>query len=122
MDGWWNLPSGKLEADEHALDAIRREAHEEIGIQLEANDLTLTGTVHCRNPEGDGRLGLFFATKAEPNRPGTPYNAEPDKCAKLDWFPLDMLPHNTVPYTTTGIDLYRDHQPFATLGWDSPAW
>lgn len=123
-DGMWNLPSGKLEDGEHALTAVVREAREEIGITLDPDELRHTGVVHCRNPEGQGRLGLFFATPSDPARQGEPYNAEPHKCAKLDWHPLDLLPPNTVPYTTAGIDLYRTRQPFTTLGWGPtlPHW
>ena len=120
-DGMWNLPSGKLEDGEHALDALLREASEEIGITLSPDELRHTGVVHCRNPEGHARLGLFFATESRPTSQGEPYNAEPDKCAKLDWFPLDLLPTNTVPYTTAGLGLYRANEPFITLGWDSTA-
>ena len=123
-DGLWNLPSGKLEDGEHALDATVREAHEEIGVTLALDELRHTGVVHCRNPEGHGRLGLFFTASADPARQGEPYNAEPDKCAKLAWFPLGLLPANTVPYTTAGLDLYASGQPFTTLGWGPtlPEW
>jgi 8-oxo-dGTP diphosphatase len=124
-DGMWNLPSGKLEDGEHALDALVREAHEEIGITLHPHELRHTGVVHCRNPEGQGRLGLFFTTETNPARQGQPYNAEPHKCAKLAWYPQDLLPHNTVPYTTAGLDLHRTGRTFTTLGWGGaapPSW
>ena len=123
-DGMWNLPSGKLEQGEHALDAIIREAKEEIGITLHPDDLHFTGVVHCRNPEGQARLGLFFAAPSDTSRQGEPHNAEPDKCAQLDWFPLTAPPESTVPYTTAGLDLHRTGQPFTTLGWGPtlPTW
>lgn len=120
-DGLWNLPSGKLEDGEDALSAVVREADEEIGIRLDPGDLTLAATVHCRNPEGQGRLGLFFAAVADPPRQGEPRNAEPHKCAEIGWFPLDRLPANTVPYIASGIHLYRRGRRYAALGWDTPA-
>lgn len=121
-DGMWNVPSGKLEDNENAADGLVREAIEEIGLQLQPDELRLAGVVHCRNPERQGRLGLFFALEHQPNQHGQPYNAEPDKCAKIAWFPLAMLPTNTVPYTTAGLDLYQRSEPFTTLGWDAPPW
>lgn len=123
-DGMWNLPSGKLEDGEHALDALIREAREEIGVTLHPDELRHTGVVHCRNPEGQGRLGLFFTAETNPARQGEPYNAEPDKCAKVAWYPLDLLPQNTVPYTTAGLDLYRTGASFTPLGWGPtpPQW
>lgn len=116
-DGMWNLPSGKLEDGEHALDALIREAREEIGITLTSDQLRHVGVVHCRNPEAQGRIGLFFTAPSHPEHQGEPYNAEPHKCAKLAWYPFDALPHNTVPYTIAGLDLYRTGQGFTTLGW-----
>lgn len=117
-DGLWNLPSGKVEDGEHAIGAIVREAHEEIGIRLDPTTLRPVGAVHYRNPEGQARLGLFFANDTDPATQGEPFNAEPHKCAKIDWFPLDMLPHDTVPYTTAGVDLYRHGNHLAIVGWD----
>jgi 8-oxo-dGTP diphosphatase len=32
--GWWSLPSGRIEPDETAQDALRREAREELGIAV----------------------------------------------------------------------------------------
>jgi 8-oxo-dGTP pyrophosphatase MutT (NUDIX family) len=124
-DGMWNLPSGKLEDGEHALAALIRETREEIGINLRPDELRHTGVVHCRNPEQDARLGLFFAAPSHPESQGEPFNAEPHKCAQLAWFPLELLPADTVPYTAVGLDLYRTGQPFTTLGWEptpSPRW
>lgn len=116
-DSQWNLPSGKVEPDEHAVAAIIREAHEEIGIRLDPAMLRPIGAVHYRNPEGQTRLGLFFATETHPGSQGEPINAEPHKCAKIDWFPLGMLPHDTVPYTAAGVDLYRRGESIAVAGW-----
>jgi 8-oxo-dGTP diphosphatase len=116
-DGQWNLPSGKLEEGEHALVAMVREAREEIGIRLGPADLLPAGTVHFRNPEGQGRVGLFFAVESDPGRQGEPVNAEPHKCAKIDWFSLDMLPENTVRYTAVGIGLHRQGGSFVVAGW-----
>lgn len=121
-DGMWNLPSGKVEAGEHALDALLREAREEIGITLAPDQLDFSGVVHCRNPEGDVRLGLFFHAHHDPDRHGEPVNAEPQKCAQIAWHPISLPPPDTVPYTTAGLTLYHRGEPFTLLGWDdSPA-
>lgn len=117
-DGQWNLPSGKLEAGEHAIAALIREAREEIGIRLDPRMLHPVGAVHYRNPEGQARLGLFFAAGNDPATQGQPANAEPHKCAKIDWFPLGLPPHNTVPYSIAGLDLYRRGQTLSVAGWE----
>jgi len=113
-DNWWNCPSGKLEAGEDAAAAICREAREEIGLHLDRAALSLASTVHFRNDQGEARLGLFFHAQSWE---GEPVNAEPHKCARLGWFPLDALPDNTYPYTRIGVELYRKRQNFAVSGW-----
>lgn len=116
-DGQWNLPSGKLEAGEHLVAALVREAAEEVGLSIRHGEAQLVATVHYRNPEGQARLGCFFHVACNPRTQGEPVNAEPHKCAKIAWHPLDMLPENTVPYTAAGVELLRTGKPFAAVGW-----
>jgi 8-oxo-dGTP diphosphatase len=120
FDGFWNLPSGKLEEGEDALAALVREAREEIGVRLDRSELSLVATVHCRYPQADGRLGLFFVAEGDPDRQGETRNAEPHKCAGLDWFPLTALPENLVAYNAAGLDLYRSGEPYGAFGWEVP--
>lgn len=115
-DGLWNLPSGKVEPGESAVAAVIREAREEIGIRLSADQLSLAATVHCRNSDTETRVGLFFAAAAE-SAQGAPYNAEPHKCAGIAWYPLTALPAGTVPYNALGISLYLREACFGTIGW-----
>lgn len=117
-DGQWNLPSGKLEADEDLITAVIRETREEIAIDLNRNDVEMVTTVHYRNPEGHARIGFFFRAH---RWHGEPHNAEPHKCARIAWYPLDQLPTNTVPYTRAGIELSNRNEPFGLEGWPRPA-
>lgn len=116
-DGMWNLPSGKLEADEDLVSALIREAREEVGIQIRPSEPRMVASVHHRNPEGRGRIGFFFEVASRPKEQGEPVNAEPGKCARIAWVPLDRLPANTYPYTSTGVELYRRGLSFALHGW-----
>ncbi|KFB03396.1 hypothetical protein ALLO2DRAFT_03900, partial [Frankia sp. Allo2] len=50
---------------------------------------------------------------------GEPVNAEPQKCARIAWFPLDEIPDSTYPYTRVGIDLHRRRENFAISGWET---
>jgi 8-oxo-dGTP diphosphatase len=117
-DGQWNLPSGKLEAGEDMIAAIIREAREEIGVEVDRDDLEMVTTVHYRNPEGHARVGFFFRAQ---RWHGEPRNAEPHKCSQIAWFPKDTLPDNTVPYTHAGVELYRRDERFGLQGWPHPA-
>lgn len=112
-DGWYNLPSGKLEPDEDVVAAVVREAREEIGIHLDRDQVRPVHVMHHRNPEGSTRVGWFFAADTWT---GEPVNAEPHKCAGLLWAPLDQLPDNTWPYTVAGLAQYRQRAPFSLHG------
>ncbi|MGH3792806.1 MAG: NUDIX hydrolase [Pseudonocardiaceae bacterium] len=117
-DGQWNLPSGKLDRGEDLQAAVIRETREEIGLRLHRDAVRMVTTVHYLNPEGHARVGFFF----HPLRwDGEPRNTEPHKCARIGWFPLGQLPHNTVPYSRAGIELYRRREPFGLQGWPNPA-
>ena len=116
-DGNWNVPSGKLEFGEDAVSAVIREAREEIGVSLDPSEPRMVATVHHRNTAGLARVGLVFAAAYDPASHGEPVNAEPHKCAKIEWFPVDMLPPDTYPYTAACVRAFRDGQPLALSGW-----
>jgi 8-oxo-dGTP diphosphatase len=116
-DGNWNLPSGKLDAGETVDVAACREAREEVGLTLQPADLRLSVLLHWRNPEGQYRLAVVFHVEADPERHGSPVNAEPHKCAGIGWYPIDTLPNNTVRYTAAGVMLHRTGIRFAAASW-----
>jgi ADP-ribose pyrophosphatase YjhB (NUDIX family) len=116
-DGQWNLPSGKLERGEDALRGVVRETREEIGVRLDLSEPRMVTTVHHRNTAGLARVGLVFTVAFDPARHGEPVNAEPHKCAKIEWFPADMLPSNTYPYTVACLRAFREGVRFALSGW-----
>lgn len=113
-DGQWNLPSGKLEEGEDLVAAAIREGREEIGVELHRDDLEMATSVHYLNPEGRARVGFFFHAR---QWHGEPRNAEPHKCSRIQWFPLDQLPTNTVPYTHKGVEQFRRGEAFGLQGW-----
>ena len=114
-DGHLNLPSGKLEAGESVVEAVIREAREEIAVQIAPEDLRLVHVMQHRNLDGHSRIGYFFAAA---RWGGQPRNNEPEKCAGLLWAPIDELPGHTWPYTAAGIDAYRRGVPFSLDGFD----
>ncbi|RBQ20720.1 DNA mismatch repair protein MutT [Spongiactinospora rosea] len=113
-DGWWNLPSGHLEEGETIDQAAIREAREEVGIDVRPDDLRFVHVCHYRNPEGEGRVGVFFEAGSWD---GEPRNAEPHKCARITWFPADRLPASTFPYTVAGVQAYIKGASYAAVGW-----
>lgn len=77
-----------------------REVKEEIGVDLELDDLKLIHVMNRKIPN-DERLDFFFSTK---KWLGEPKIMETDKCDDLSWFELDNLPENIVPYIKQAID------------------
>jgi 8-oxo-dGTP pyrophosphatase MutT (NUDIX family) len=116
-DGQWNLPSGKLEHGEHALGAVIREAHEEIGIQFDPDEPRMVVTVHHRSRSGHARVGLVFTVAFDAARHGQPVNAEPHRCAEIAWFPAGLLPSNTYACTAACVRAFREGRPFELSGW-----
>ncbi|WP_410674192.1 NUDIX hydrolase [Amycolatopsis sp. cmx-4-68] len=112
--GMWHLPSGKLDAGESLPVGAAREAAEEVGVRIDPADLRHAHTVHVAGAGPVPRLGVFFEAR---RWSGEPYNREPDKCSAVEWFPLDKLPDDVIPYPLAGIRGYLEGHAFGLLGW-----
>jgi 8-oxo-dGTP pyrophosphatase MutT (NUDIX family) len=94
-DHWAAAAAGHVERGETAYDAARREAAEEIGVELGDLDF-LTSMQRTRHADAiDERIDFFFGCRAWA---GEPRIVEPAKCAALAWFSLDDLPDPVVPH------------------------
>lgn len=97
MNGYYGLPSGKVEKGEYYLAAAIREAKEEIGIDVAETDLRHALTVHrVEQPDDDANnwVDVYFEVEAFT---GEPYNAEPDIHSELAWLDPNDLPANVIP-------------------------
>ena len=115
MNGMYMVPAGHVEAGEPLTAAMVREAMEEIGIAIHPEDLKLVHTMYRPKSDETGeRLDFFFtAAKWE----GIPVNNEPEKCDKLDWFQLENLPGNIVPYVKLAIENILKNIPLSEPEW-----
>ncbi len=112
MDGHWGLVAGHVDGKETFREAMTREAHEEAGLQIAPENLTLSHIMH-RNSDSE-RVSLFFT----PSRwQGTPTNMEPDKCAALTWQPRSALPETTIPYIRAALECIKQGQHYSEFGW-----
>ena len=128
MDGHWACgASGHVEAAESALETAVRETDEELGIGVEAKDLSALTAMHRTNDLGgaalEQRIDLFFTLRTWA---GTPAVHEPAKNAGLRWFSLTDLPEAVPPHERHVLDLLaasldggRPVPPIITFGFDA---
>jgi mutator protein MutT len=115
--GFYSVPAGHLDGGETALEAMIREAKEEVGIVVERDDMHLVHTIHYKTLAGEYISFFFLADRWQ----GEPENLEPEKCDDVSWFPLDALPENTIPYIQQAIDGYRKGKTYSEKGWNGDA-
>lgn len=114
-DGWWHLPAGHLESGEPVRAAMAREAREELGITIAADQLDLVHTLHHLDADdGQGRIQLFFRPRAYE---GQVRIAEPHKCVELAFWPLTALPSPLVEYTAVALTAYQQGEALPEVGW-----
>jgi ADP-ribose pyrophosphatase YjhB (NUDIX family)/deoxycytidylate deaminase len=112
-DGDYSLPAGHLDGNEPLLQAMIREADEEIGIKLSPENLELVHAIHRKMPTEE-RVSFFFRAD---DWEGEPKIMEPEKCDGLDWFDLDNLPDNLIPYVRQAIDNLKENKSYSEDGW-----
>jgi 8-oxo-dGTP pyrophosphatase MutT (NUDIX family) len=102
MDEHWACAAaGHVERGETAYDAARREAREEIGVEVDDLEF-VTSMQRTRGADPiDERIDFFFVCRSWT---GEPRIVEPAKCAALEWFPLSALPDPVVPHERVVLD------------------
>lgn len=104
---WATAAAGHVEREESALAAACREAREELGVVIRADDLQPLAAMHRTAGDGDPvneRVDFFFTVT---RWAGEPAVQEPDKCADLRWCDLDVLPDPVVPHEAVVLDRLR---------------
>ena len=113
-DGQYSVPAGHLDGGETVMDAAAREAKEEVGIKLEADDMTFSTVMHrMEGNKEDERVDFFVHVH---QWQGEPFNAEPDKCDDLCWVDINQLPVNVVPYVRQALGNHLAEVPFDEFG------
>lgn len=81
--GYWGLVGGLVECNETLEDALKREAMEEVGVEIEV--IKFTGRYYDklgRHPTKTA-ISLPFRTRIIS---GKPHPNQPEECIKVEWF------------------------------------
>ncbi len=106
-DGLYSLPSGHLEPGEMAKSAMVREAKEEIGVEVKPEDLQLVLSMMVITDSE--RVNFFFVADTWE---GEITNMELEKCGGLDWYAMDNIPENVVPYVRKAFEYIKEGKPY----------
>ena len=114
-NGSYSLVAGKVEANEEITAAAIREAREEVGAEVRAEDVEVAGVIHRKADDGFVSVAFFMAARAWS---GEIVNAEPHHHDGVGWHHLDDLPPTVIPYVRQALANYRQGTRYASYGWD----
>jgi 8-oxo-dGTP diphosphatase len=84
----WDLPGGFVDGDEHPLDTIRRELHEETGLEVEPLEfLGVWMDRYSEDESGPSTLNLYWTARVAGGEPEAA-----DDVSELRWFARHELP------------------------------
>lgn len=104
QDGKYSLPAGHKEAGENPTEALTREVKEEIGIDIVPTPYHLVHIMARMQGVDSERIDLFFHVG---KWKGSITNCEPEKCDHIEWFDIDNLPNETIPYIQEAIGYWK---------------
>ncbi len=122
MNGFYSLPAGKTEVAETFIAGAIREASEEVGVTVAAEDMTHVLTVHRYSSaasEKDGEFMEWIDVYFEVHKyAGDIYNAEPHMHSEVAWLDPNNLPDNVIPAVLASIKALEEGKRFFEYGYD----
>lgn len=94
-DGKYCLPGGHVKANEEIRKAAIREAKEEIGVDININDLELYKILNRKVEKGGEYVDFVFLVK---KWTGDITNEEKEKCEEIIWKDINNIPENTLDF------------------------
>jgi 8-oxo-dGTP pyrophosphatase MutT (NUDIX family) len=117
-DGNYCLPSGHVEEGESFSHAAVREAREEVGLELDQNEVGFIYLQHrlAANELGEPEVWIDAFFEAG-DWHGKPSNAEPDKHAEIAWCYPDDLPENIMTSHRYALERIVEGHVYGEFGW-----
>lgn len=112
---WDFAVSGHVEKGESMRQALKRETMEELGLDIDIEDLSFSSLIHIKVAEElIYYTGYFTLSKFS----GEPRIMEPDKCSELRWFDMDALPEDLIKDRLVALQNLMTGSPYAEIGFE----
>ena len=98
--GFLALPAGHIDEGENAIDAVIREAKEELSITIREENIVDSFVVNRRNKSLKPYFDVYFEISSYE---GTITINEPNKCSELKWCDINDLPNDMVDFEIEAI-------------------
>ena len=99
--GFLALPAGHIDEGENAIDAVIREAREELNIEISEHDIVDSFVANRRNKSLKPYFDVYFEISSY--RGNLTIN-EPDKCSELKWCDIDDLPNDMIDFEVDALE------------------
>lgn len=116
-DGKYDLAaSGHVEQKESLKEAVIRESFEEIGIEVDKENIEFVTLIHKNDAVYNTvYYNVYFITHTFQ---GIPFVKEPNKCSELKWFDLENLPANLIHDRKIAINQFLNEEYYDEVGWE----
>ena len=117
MDGMWDCAAvGHVDANESMKMALLREAQEELGINIDINNINFATLIDKYEPvSGNTYYNAYFTVTVYEDVPSI---KEPEKCSDLQWFNIKSLPDNFIADRKQALQNYLSDIFYDENGWD----
>ena len=117
-DGFYNMPCGHIDGHETLRQAAVREVKEEVGVDVDLNDLEFVQMVNRLSSSDDGYYEYTEAYFKTTKWRGEPFMPEGELGEDMDWFNLDQLPEKTLPYVQDAIKSILNGNYYCESDWN----
>ena len=114
--GFLALPAGHIDEGENAIDAVIREAKEELDITITEDDIIDSFVANRRNKSLKPYFDVYFEISSYE---GTIKINEPDKCSELRWCDMNNLPEDMVDFEIEAIKNRQQGIMFSVIDTDN---
>jgi 8-oxo-dGTP diphosphatase len=116
-DGYYVVPMGGLKEAETPLEAVAREALEEVNVTVKPEDLALAHVMYRKHTQPDNyffyQQDLFFKAT---HFSGIVRNLEPHKADDVRFFNLKDLPSTLSPFIKQAVECVLSGVPYSEFG------